>query len=143
MKGMVLKMKFRIITLALALVLCVGILCGCSKDGEENKEAVTGSKHTGTGETISLPDIEVPTETGTGLSGMDKFYEEQYANMTPDEIAQFEQDLVDLGMTKEDFYSLIYAGGESAAATDATASDTTETAEATEASAEAETTTAA
>ena len=107
-------MKFRIIAVALALVLCIGVLCACGNDEGENKEVVTGSKYTGTGETLDLPHIDIPEEHSTddeGKSAMDKFYEEQYAGMTPEEIAQFEQDLKDLGMTKEEFYSLMFYGG--------------------------------
>lgn len=101
-------MKFRIIAVVMALVLCFGILCACDNNDGDDKEVVTGSKYTGTGETLDLPEVEIPTDAGDVKSAMDKFYEEQYADMTPEEIAQFEQDLVDLGMTKEEFYSLMY-----------------------------------
>lgn len=107
-------MNKRIIIAVMAFVLCLGILCGCGSEGDDAKETATAVPYTGTGETLAIPDIEVPEESGTGMSEMDKFFEEQYADMTPEEIAQFEQDLKDLGMTKEQFYSLMYLPSESA-----------------------------
>ncbi len=97
-------MKLRIFTLVLALVLCAGIFVGCGKDDKDGADpAVTGSEYTGTGETIKLPEV-----TGDQKSDIDAFYEEQYKEMTPDEIAQFEQDLKDLGITKEELFNLMY-----------------------------------
>ena len=121
-------MKLRIVIIAMALVLSLGILCACSGDDGDAKETVTGSAYTGTGDTLSLPDISVPEHTGTGKSDMELFYEEQYAQMTPEEIAQFEQDLKDLGLTKEQFYSLMYLD-EGAAVTTADPEEETASAE--------------
>ncbi|MBE6707785.1 MAG: hypothetical protein E7578_00910 [Ruminococcaceae bacterium] len=103
-------MKIRFIALALVFVLTAGMLIACSKDdnGGKNDDAkATGSEYTGTGETLELPEVTFDTASGD-KPDIDAFYEEQYKNMTPDEIAQFEQDLRDLGITKEELFNLMY-----------------------------------
>lgn len=105
-------MKIKIFALVLALVLCAGSLAGCSKDGGDGAEtSVSVSEYTGTGGTLELPEV-----TG-GDADIEAFYEEQYKNMTPEEIAQFEQDLKDLGITKEELFNLMYYSDGSVAAT--------------------------
>jgi len=116
------NIKVKISAAMLVVILCAGIFCGCGNDDKKTEgsesAAVTTNGVAVTGETLTIPEISVPDEA---KSEMDKFFEEQYAEMTPEEIAQFEQDLVDLGMTKEEFYSLIYLqenNGASATATE-------------------------
>ena len=110
-------MKIKVFALVLALVLCAGMLAGCSKDGDKGVEgSVSVSEYTGTGGTLELPSV-----TGNNAD-IDAFYEEQYANMTPEEITQFEQDLKDLGITKEELFNLMYySDGAATAATTAEA----------------------
>lgn len=128
--------KKRIVILALALVLCVGMLIGCNGGNGGNDAAsgttTAGTRTPGTGETLVLP--EVTAEEGAETTfDIDAFYEEQYAQMTPEEIAQFEQDLIDLGITKEELASLLFynenaqtvAAGTSAPADSSVAEDTT------------------
>ena len=107
-------MKIRFIILALALVVSFGILCGCAKNDAEPAETTGVKVPAGTGETLSLDGVELGSEVeGDDFQKeMEAFYSEQYADMTPEEIAQFEQDLVDLNMTKEQFYGLLYYAGD-------------------------------
>lgn len=104
----------KIVILALALVLCAGVLMGCS-DGADKGSAggstAAGTRTPGTGETLVLPEVTMDENAATTFD-IDKFYEEQYAKMTPEEIAQFEQDLIDLGITKEEFASLLFYNGD-------------------------------
>ncbi len=124
-----LNMTSKMIKVAIAVVIAAAIaivICFCIFSGDSNKDggaSETKTEYTGTGETLAkVPDVG----TGTGDAakpGLD--WDELYKDMTPEEIAQFEQDLKDLGWTKEDIENLLYYDPETTAASaDAPASET-------------------
>ena len=93
--------------LLFVLILTLSVFAACG-DKKDDKPVTTGTGAVGSQfDPENIPELP----EGVGQSDIDKFYEEQYAKMSPEDIAQFEQDLVDLGITKEEFYRLMYAGG--------------------------------
>lgn len=103
-------MKLKFGAFALALVLCFGILCGCS-DSENKPSATESEKYTGTGGTIgniTLDGTKDPSKPGLNWDVL-------YSDMTPEEISRFEQDLADLNIDKEDLDNLLHYDPEAAA----------------------------
>lgn len=100
-------MKLRLIlaSVALCAVLCAGMLTGCGNDTS------TDGTDTTTREEVAGGTLEKPEAvTGEGKETLN--WDELYKDMTPEEIAQFEKDLDDLGWTKEDLENLLGYGDE-------------------------------
>lgn len=97
-------MKSKLIS-ALCAVLCIGMLAGCDLAASSGSAETTASK---TDEVVGGT-LEKPAPvTGEGKETLN--WDELYKDMTPEEIAEFEKDLADLGWTKEDLENLLGYG---------------------------------
>lgn len=96
------NIMLRLSAVLLALVMCLGMLVACGSDDKAKGDA----KETETSQ-ITEATEETSTGDGTTTTGTIKI-EDLYGDMTEEEIAQFHQDLEDLGMTVDEFLGLLY-----------------------------------
>ncbi len=98
MKNIILRLG----AVLLALVVCLTVFAACGSD-DKAKGDVKGT------ETSQVTEETEKTSTGDGTTttGTIKI-EDLYGDMTEEEIAQFHQDLEDLGMTVDEFLGLLY-----------------------------------